>query len=129
VPVRILTDEHISPEVAYRLVEAGFDVVCARDRSLLGWADWDLIRWCIDQGRAMCTKDGPDFEREHRRCEQRGEQHYGVLIVEDWSRDEIYWALRQYLEADSDPSLLINRVVRLTKASPDFIRERSSAQE
>jgi hypothetical protein len=44
VPVRLLTDEHISPEVAHQLTNAGFDVICARDRGLLGWDDWDLMR-------------------------------------------------------------------------------------
>ena len=121
----MLTDEGISPETAHRLVEAGFDVICVRDRGMLGWDDWDLMRWCIEHGRAICTKNGADFEREHRRCRQRGENHYGVLIVEDWSREEVYWALRQYLEEHPDPVPLINEVVRIEKASPEFIRERS----
>ena len=56
------------------------------------------MRWCIEHKRAIFTKNGPDFEREHERCRQRGVDHYGVLIVEDWPPDEIYWALRQHPE-------------------------------
>jgi predicted nuclease of predicted toxin-antitoxin system len=129
VPIQVLTDEHISPQVAHQLAAAGFDVICARDRGLLGWEDWDLMRWSIEHGRTICTKNGADFEREHHRCQQRGENHYGILVMEDWNRTEVYWALRQYLEADPDPALLTNQVVRLSKATPDFIHERSSGRE
>jgi predicted nuclease of predicted toxin-antitoxin system len=128
VPVRLLTDEHISPQVAHQLAEAGFDVICARDRGLLGWDDWDLMRWSIEHGRAICTKNGADFESEHRRCRQRGEDHHGILILEDWPRHEVYWALRQYLEADPDPARLTNQIVRVTKATPDFVQEHSAGQ-
>lgn len=124
-PISILTDEQISPQVAHRLVQDGFDVICVRDRSLLGWNDWELMDWCIQNGRAICTKNGPDFEREHARCLARGEEHPGVLILEEWPRDVIYWALRQFLEENDDPTLLMNQVVRLAQASPEFIRNRS----
>jgi hypothetical protein len=87
------------------------------------------MRWSIEHGRTICTKNGVDFEREHRRCRQRGEDHCGILVLEDWTRDEVYWALRQYLEADPDSMLLINQVVRLTKATAEFIRERSGGPE
>jgi hypothetical protein len=48
------------------------------------------------------------------------------LILEvDWTRDDIYWALRQYLEGDTDPTRLLNRIEYIRRASPDFIRERT----
>ena len=42
-PLAILTDEHIAIEIAHRLVDLGFDVVCARDRGLLRRKDWELM--------------------------------------------------------------------------------------
>lgn len=122
--LRVLTDEHISPTVAHRLVPLGFDVICARDRGLLGWKDWDLMPWCIEHQRTICTKNGPDFEREHDRCLARGDDHCGVLIVGEWTPDEIYWALRSYLEEDPGRTLT-NTVVFLEQAPPEFIRARS----
>jgi predicted nuclease of predicted toxin-antitoxin system len=125
-PIAILLDEHIKLQTAYRLMEQGYDVVPARDRGLLDWDDWDLIKWCREQRRAICTRNGPDFEREHEHCRQRGDEHFGVLVVgNDWSQEEIYWALRQHLEASPDPALLMNQVIRLPKAAEEFIRKRS----
>src|SRR5207302_7063907 len=113
---------HIKPEIAHRLTELGFDVVCVRDRGLLGWKDWQLFPWCIRERRALCTRNEHDLEREHQRCLQRGEEHFGVLIVDgDWTQPEIYWALRQYLE-ELDPGLTPrNSVVVLPPASTEFL--------
>jgi predicted nuclease of predicted toxin-antitoxin system len=124
VATRVLTDEHISPTVAHRLVALGFDVVCVRDRGLLGWKDWQLMPWCIEHHRTICTNNGPDFVREHDRCLARGDDHPGVLIIGDWTPDEIYWALRSFLEEASERTLT-NTVVFLEKATPEFIRART----
>jgi predicted nuclease of predicted toxin-antitoxin system len=127
VPLRILLDEHIKPDIAHRLTEEGVDVVCARDRGLANRKipDWELMRWCIDHGRSVCTKNAKDLEREHERCRARGEDHPGVLTVGDWSPDAIYWALRQYLESQPDPALAKNQVVPVLEASEEFIHDRS----
>jgi predicted nuclease of predicted toxin-antitoxin system len=121
VPLRVLLDEHIKPEIAHRLTELGYDVVCARDRGLANRKipDWELMRWCIINERAICTQNGPHFRREHEECQRRGEQHYGVLVVgRMWSTEQIYWALREYLEASPDPALLMNQVIALSEAMP-----------
>ena len=123
-PLRILTDAHVSPQVAHALTTIGFDVVCARDRGLQDWEDWDLMAWCITDQRAICTKNRRHFEREHERCQARGQSHSGVLIVGEWTTDEIYWALRQYLDAGPERSPT-DRVEYVPKASSDFISQRS----
>jgi hypothetical protein len=126
VSLPILLDEHISLETAYRLTDLGFDVVPLRDRGLLGRKDWQLIRWCREQGRVLCTRNSADFEKEHQRCRDRGEDHPGVLVVGwDWTQDEIFWALRQFLEPNLDPAQVQNQVVRLPEATSDYIQKRS----
>jgi predicted nuclease of predicted toxin-antitoxin system len=127
VPVRILTDEHISPSVSRDLYAHGHDVVPVHDRGLLGKKDWELMAWCIQDRRAICTVNGDDLEREHRRCRARGEDHSGVLIVGDWMKENIYWALLQYLESGPDPDFLVNQVIEIPSASPEFIQEHSDA--
>ena len=122
-PLRILTDEHISPTVTRALAVLGYDVVPVHDRGLLGKKDWELMRWCIKERHAICTNNADDLEREHHLCRERGEDHYGILVIGDWTKDEIYWALRQYLDSNPEPDLLMNQVVSLPPASPDFIRE------
>lgn len=122
----ILLDEHISLEIADRLTELGFDVVPLRDRGLLRRKDWQLMQWCREHDHMICTRNSADFEKEHQRCRDRGEEHPGVLVVgRDWSQEEIYWALRQLLETNPDPLLLRNQVLKLAEATPDFIQERA----
>jgi predicted nuclease of predicted toxin-antitoxin system len=128
VPLRVLLDEHISPDVAHRLAALGFDVVCARDRGLANKRikDWELMAWCVEHQRAVCTQNGPDFEREHRRCLARGEHHYGVLIVGQWTPQQTYETLRQYLESNPDRDRLMDHVLILPMASPDTERDPSA---
>ncbi len=127
-PLRILTDEHISPTAARNLYALGYDVIPVHDRGLLGKKDWELMTWCITDRRAICTINDDDLEREHHRCRARQQDHYGVLVVGDWTKDEIYWALLQYLESSPDPDLLVNQIIHLPPASADFIQEHSASQ-
>lgn len=116
-PIRLLLDAHISPQVAYRLSALGYDVVPVRDRGLLHAEDWELMAWCIQHQSTMCTQNGKDFEEQHRRCQVRGEDHYGVLVVSGrWTQEQTAEALRLYLEAYADPP--INRVVNLSAPPP-----------
>jgi predicted nuclease of predicted toxin-antitoxin system len=118
VSLKILTDEDISPQVSLRLQQDGFDVCSVRDRGLLHLKDWQLMTWCMENQRAICTKNRDDFVREHTRRLVRGQQHYGVLVVGDWKPDAVYWTLRQYLE-QTDPNLPpLNQVVILLEVSP-----------
>jgi len=81
---KLLLDEHLSPTIAHPLTALGFDVSCVRDRGLLGLDDWDLMEWCGKEGRAICTRDDEDFEREHKKYLARGEIHFGIVIVSEW---------------------------------------------
>ena len=123
-PLRVLTDEHLSPTIGPDLTALGYDVVPVHHRGLLGWEDWDLMAGCVREQRAICTNNAHDFEREHRRYGQRGEDHCGILIVGDWTTDEIYWSLRQYLESHPE-EVLLNQLIYLAKAPPDFIAARA----
>lgn len=113
---RILLDEHVAPETAYRLNELGFDVVPVRDRGLLGMDDWDLLLWCVANDFAICTANGRHFRREHQRCQARGASHPGILLIEmEWTPEETLEALRIYLESSPDAALLVNRIVELPR--------------
>jgi predicted nuclease of predicted toxin-antitoxin system len=72
VPPKLLLDEHLSSTLAHRLTDMGFDVTSVRDRGLLGFEDWDLTEWCDSEGRAVCTRNAPDFRKEHEKYLARG---------------------------------------------------------
>jgi predicted nuclease of predicted toxin-antitoxin system len=110
----VLTDENISPRVAHGLTTLGFDVVCVRDRGLTGKPDWELMRWCVPEQRAICTEDLDDFARQHREYQAKGLDHYGILTVGDWTTGDIQTALQRLLEA-AVPEALMNRLIPLTR--------------
>jgi predicted nuclease of predicted toxin-antitoxin system len=114
--LRLLLDEQISPDVAYRLSVAGFDVVCARDRGLLGFNDWTLFHWCIERGFAICTKNSHDFEAEHYRAMARGEHHPGVLLILDWDSEVIFQSLLKFL-SDWDDSDLTDQLISVPRST------------
>jgi predicted nuclease of predicted toxin-antitoxin system len=118
--MRVLTDENLSPTISHRLLALGLDVVCVHERGLLHREDWELMAWCIERQYAFCTKNRRHFEREHRNLRARGRDHFGILIVGDWTPEEIYWSLREFIESDPD-RILTNQVVFLEKASPEFL--------
>ena len=122
--LHVLLDEHISPAVAHELTALFYDVLAVRDRGLLHLDDWELMAWCVQDQRAICTKNHAHFEREHRHYQQRGQNHYAILIIGDWTTDEIYRALQQFLGSRPDEPLL-DQLMYLSKAPPDFIAARA----
>jgi predicted nuclease of predicted toxin-antitoxin system len=112
VPPKLLLDEHFSSTIAHRLTDLGFDVTSVRDRGLLGFEDWDLMQWCGNQGRAICTRNAPDFRKEHEKYLARGEIHFGIVTVGEWTIEQTFVALKTFLESTEDIDLL-NQFVAL----------------
>jgi predicted nuclease of predicted toxin-antitoxin system len=73
--VRIVADEHVSNATVGALRAAGHDVVTVRDVLGEGTDDGVILRYAIDDGRVVLTRDD-DFLG-------RSESHCGVLYVPD----------------------------------------------
>jgi predicted nuclease of predicted toxin-antitoxin system len=115
---KLLLDEHLSPSVAHRLTDLGFDVTCVRDRGLRGLDDWDLMEWCGNEGRALCTRNARHFRREHERYLAAGKDHFGIIIVKEGPAEQLYRALKAFLERTEDAEML-NRLVAVEEPPPD----------
>jgi predicted nuclease of predicted toxin-antitoxin system len=114
VPPKLLLDEHLSSTIAHRLTDLGFDVTSVRDRGLLGFDDWDLMDWCVNEGRAICTRNAQHFEKEHEKYLGRGEVHFGIVIVGEWTTEQIFLALKTFLDRTEDTDLL-NQIIALAE--------------
>jgi predicted nuclease of predicted toxin-antitoxin system len=114
VPPKLLLDEHLSSTLAYRLTNLGFDVTSVRDRGLLGLEDWDLMEWCGNEGRAICTRNVPHFRKEHEKYLARGEIHFGIVTVGEWTIEQTFVVLKAFLESTEDIDLL-NQLVALVE--------------
>jgi predicted nuclease of predicted toxin-antitoxin system len=115
---KLLLDEHLSPSVAHRLTNLGFDVTCVRDRGLRGLDDWDLMEWCLKEGRTLCTRNARHFKREHERYLAAGRDHYGIITVWEWPAEQLFRALKAFLER-TDGADMLNRFVAVEEPPPD----------
>ena len=80
--VRLLLDEHFSPEIARQLRSRGHDVVAARERSeLRGLPDRDLLARASGDRRAIVTENVADFAELHRQSVLRGARHAGPIFT------------------------------------------------
>ena len=80
--LRLLLDEHFSPEIARQLRSRGHDVIAARDRpDLHGLSDRALLGFATDDRRAIVTENVADFAELHRRSVLRRDPHAGIVFT------------------------------------------------
>ncbi len=80
--MRLLLDEHFSPEIARRLRDRGHDVVAAREYSrLAGLADRVHFACAPAERRAIVTRDLGDFRPLLADAMRRGVETYGLVCV------------------------------------------------
>jgi len=80
--LRLLLDEHLSPEIARRLREPGHDVIAVGDRpELRGRPDRVHFVSLSDERRAIVTRDLGDFRPLLAQALRSGATMYGLVSV------------------------------------------------
>jgi predicted nuclease of predicted toxin-antitoxin system len=80
--VRLLLDEHFSPEVARQLRRRRHDVIAASTQAELhGLFDAELLAHAAGQRRALVTENVADFVEIHRAIVIGGRRHYGLVFT------------------------------------------------
>lgn len=79
--MKLVLDHHLSPVVADRLRERSHDVVAAADRGWERAADEDLLLLASGERRGVVTANVRHFVPIVRAWLERGEDHWGVLLV------------------------------------------------
>lgn len=80
--MRLLLDEHFSPEIARQLRTLGYDVDAARERAdVRGLSDRALLSLARSEGRAIVTENVADFAALHREAILRGDHHPGMVFA------------------------------------------------
>lgn len=96
--MRLLLDEHYSPEIARQLRQRGHDVVSVKERpDLEGLKDESLFARMASERRAIVTNNVKDFMRLADRAATTGEEHYGVLFTSDKSMPRRKDAIGRFL--------------------------------
>lgn len=80
--MKLLLDEHLSPEIARQLRERGHDVVAVGERTdLRGRPDRVHFALLPDEQRAIVTRDLADFRPLLAEALRRGTRSYGLVCV------------------------------------------------
>jgi len=79
--VKLLLDEHYSPEIAEQLRRRGHDVVAVQERDdLRGAGDPELWDRAVAEARALVTENAADFMPLVRAAVAAGNQFFGVIF-------------------------------------------------
>jgi hypothetical protein len=80
--VRLLLDEHLSPDVAGALRHRGHDVDCVTERAQLrGRPDVEILTAAAAEGRVVVTENVGDFASLGSRRLPSRKPHHGVVLV------------------------------------------------
>jgi hypothetical protein len=87
--VKIVTDEMITPRLAYSLRLRGYDATSchAAGRANRGISDHDQLVFATVEGRAIYTFNAADFRRLHASWGAAGREHAGIILSEDLNDD------------------------------------------
>ena len=124
--MRLLLDEHYSPEIARQLRARGHDVAAVAERiDLVGLADDELVRRMTQERRAILTNNVKDFVPLSSRAALEGDDHFGLLLTSDKSMPRrndaigrLVDALDMFLQCHQAEDSFCNQVHWLTPSSP-----------
>jgi hypothetical protein len=101
--VKLLLDEHYSPEIARQLRTRGHDVMAVAERpDLVGLGDDELLAWMAQEQRAIMTNNVKDFMPLASRATVAAEHHFGLLFTSDRSMPRRSDAVGRFVEALDD---------------------------
>ena len=81
--MRLLIDEMYPPAIAEQLRERGHDVVAVTEQAeLRSFSDIALFALAQQEGRPVVTENIADFVPIADAADQRGETHYGLVLVD-----------------------------------------------
>jgi predicted nuclease of predicted toxin-antitoxin system len=124
--VRLLLDEHYSPEIARQLRTRGHDVVAVAERAdLVGLGDDELLRRMAQEQRAILTNNVKDFVPLSSRAALERDDHFGLLLTSDKSMPRrndaigrVVDALDAFLQCHQAEHSCGNQVQWLTSSPP-----------
>lgn len=97
--MRLLLDEHYSPEIAAQLAQRGHDAVAAVEAGLGGVDDEALLAAAAGRQRALLTNNARHFVPLARRWAAEGRSHSGLLLTADTSMPRGEASIGAYVEA------------------------------
>ena len=80
--MKVLLDEHFSPEIARQLRDRGHDALAVREHpDARGLSDRDVLTLATTQRRAVVTENVADFIELHRAAIITNTPHFGLVFT------------------------------------------------
>lgn len=98
---KLYLNEHLSPRLAIRLREYGFDVISSQEANLLSEPDDEQMRFAAREQRAIVTFNFRDFATLHEWYAHEQIEHWGIIF-----------------STEEPLGILFHRIVRLLNAVP-----------
>jgi predicted nuclease of predicted toxin-antitoxin system len=113
--VKFFIDECLSPALARRLNDLGFDAFHPLDVGRRGELDHTVLNRCVDEDRILVTENARDF----RGLVGRVDMHPGLIILPSISRQgtlRLLDVVLQFLEHQPNPrDYMFNRVIEMSE--------------
>ena len=93
--MRFYLDEDQSDVAAVIARERGSDVTCSHEEGRDGTPDHEQLAYAAAQGRAIVTRNYPDFHRLTVEFQRQGRLHAGVLMVPSSLPNDAYRAIAE----------------------------------
>jgi hypothetical protein len=97
--LKLLTDEHYTPEIAAGLRKARHDVTAVADVQMTGASDEVLLAFAASEQRVLLTNNVRYFAPIAIHWTAAGRNHHGLLFTSDESMPRGKATIGRYLEA------------------------------
>lgn len=104
--MKLLLDEHVQVTVAEALRHSGLDVVTVAEIGQRGLSDEALLEWAAQHGRVIFTYNMKDFVLLHKRWQDRGWEHHGIIVSQQLSVGEVLRRLQNLLRKRTSAEML-----------------------
>ncbi len=95
--VSLYTDEDVTAQLAVLVRQRGFDAVSASDVGLIGQPDEEQLAYAAAHDRVLLTFNQRDFILITRQWAAEGRQHAGLLLSDQFTRQQLGELLRRVL--------------------------------
>lgn len=110
---RLYLDENIDTSLCLPLIEYGHDVITVLDAGNSGDSDEAILKYAIENTRAVVTHNRRHFMRLHKAHE---EIHCGIVIC-TYDPDLVMLALHIHEALDTNEPIE-NKLIRVTRTNP-----------
>lgn len=96
----LYTDEDVDADLADQLRRDGYDVLSCRDagNAHQGFSDEWQLHFAVTQGRAILVHNIRDYVPLDESWRRRGEEHFGIIMVEQLPIGELVRRVRHHLD-------------------------------